>query len=247
MTNTLSMPKYLPHVAEKFTRAWTSVLEELPYSQQCLDVSKNTVAYTANVKPFEDCLPGEIVTYEVHIFWQDQCRNGFNFLSMRLYANMKTAPSSVYLKKESLGVPTSDVIKAYFPQLEKYLRYARRLYSPYGPLYYFENTIYLAGEADFNGNLPGQQIKTRQGLLGWTDEKGLLTHWGDPTAEMCIPKVSQGKSRELNDAKSSCDWVEASDDTMSLPEDQLITVLAQRLPSMMQEFKQDILALGFTY
>ena len=55
------------------------------------------------------------------------------------------------------------------------------------------------------------------------------------------------KERELTHARSSAVWPDATDEQLSAPKRKLTKMLEDRLPALMDEFKQDMESLGFTY
>lgn len=57
----------------------------------------------------------------------------------------------------------------------------------------------------------------------------------------------KGKERDFEAARASAVWPEATDEQLSLPEDDLKKLLLDRLPDLMQNFKLDMEGLGFTY
>jgi hypothetical protein len=57
--------------------------------------------------------------------------------------------------------------------------------------------------------------------------------------------VGEGKERELDAARRSAIWPEATDE--ELMDERLRGRLEDRLPALMAEFQRDIEAFGFTY
>lgn len=63
-----------------------------------------------------------------------------------------------------------------------------------------------------------------------------------------IPTLfSEGKKRELDHARSSAIWPEATDEQLCLPKEELKALLDARLPALMVECKRDIEAAGFMW
>lgn len=58
---------------------------------------------------------------------------------------------------------------------------------------------------------------------------------------------SEGKARELDAARHSAIWPEATDEQLCLPREQLKALLEARLPALMVEFKAAMESLGFVY
>jgi hypothetical protein len=59
--------------------------------------------------------------------------------------------------------------------------------------------------------------------------------------------VSKGKERDFKAARSCAAWPEITDEELSLPKAELTALLEARLPSLIHEFKNDMLAVGFLW
>jgi len=57
----------------------------------------------------------------------------------------------------------------------------------------------------------------------------------------------EGKERELNFARSSACWPEATDEQLCLPREELKALLEARLPALIEAMKLDMLAAGFNW
>ena len=57
----------------------------------------------------------------------------------------------------------------------------------------------------------------------------------------------EGKERNLDHARDSAVWPEATDEELCLPPDELTAKLEARLPKLMEEFKAAVESLGFVY
>ena len=57
----------------------------------------------------------------------------------------------------------------------------------------------------------------------------------------------EGKARELKGARSNACWPEITDEQLCLPKEELEKLLMDRLPSLIEEFKADMLACGFLW
>lgn len=57
----------------------------------------------------------------------------------------------------------------------------------------------------------------------------------------------EGKDRKLDAARSAAVWPEATDEQLSLPEEELEKLLLARLPALIEAFKADMLAIGFVW
>lgn len=70
--------------------------------------------------------------------------------------------------------------------------------------------------------------------LGWKIER-VPTAWSD------------GKARELNAARNSAVWPEATDEQLCAEPEELKRMLLERLPALMAEFKKAVESLGLVY
>lgn len=68
-----------------------------------------------------------------------------------------------------------------------------------------------------------------------------------PSFEKVVTCWGKGKERELESARSSAIWPEATDEQLSLPQEELTKLLENRLPALIEEFQKDILAIGFVF
>lgn len=291
---------------------------------------------------------------DISIRWDDRCKNGHNTLSLTAtdYLNLYG------VWKEESGGCLHGLIAQVAPDLAFALPY--HLVSADGPMHYLDNTLYLAGDRDYNGTRAGEQRKLK-GLPMWQlkvppysvrtsevqpeprkvsyepvrgegkarllnaarrclgateeelpdevlldDDRGRLTevlkarfpkasvhdianatyHASDrdchgwrageqqrdtatgllkwrlvtspftykaaaekPADEAFAyePVMGQGKERELDAARRTAVWPEATDEQLCLPPDELGKLLVQRLGPLMQDFKQVIERLGFVY
>jgi hypothetical protein len=135
-------------------------------------------------------------------------------------------------------------------------------------MHYTSNPIYLAGNKDCWGLSKGEKRQIKNGKTGlpvWEmvaqhKETGeiipiyKLEHYRD--AETCPImewglvwkpwwKIGEGKERQLDAARSSAVWPEATDEELTAPG--LKERLEARLPQLMKEFQEAIESLGFVY
>ena len=110
-------------------------------------------------------------------------------------------------------------VAKHFPELAPLIKW--HLVTSKGPLYYVENTIYHAGDRD---------------------------HWGLKQGEFRQYRITgEGKKRELDHARSSAVWPEATDEQLTKEPEALRAALLERLPALMLEFKAAVESLGFKY
>ena len=185
----------------------------------------------------------------VQIRYDDQCGNGHNTFAITAWS------------KNMGGCCHDEVVKA-FPHLKPFIKW--HLTSSDGPLHYIANTVYHASDRDCWGGRKGEVKSYKFGLKGkdgkpvvnsdgdevaWRGEDEAQTIAAQMGAEIVqIPwQIHEGKERELTHARSSAVWPDATDEQLSAPKRELTKMLKDRLPALMDEFKQDMESLGFTY
>lgn len=60
-------------------------------------------------------------------------------------------------------------------------------------------------------------------------------------------QYGEGKERDFDAARACGIWPDATDEQLSLPKEELEKLLIERLPKLVNEFKQTVESLGFTY
>lgn len=82
-----------------------------------------------------------------------------------------------------------------------------------------------------------------------TAAEEFLAAWNNCTHELVkVPTAwSTGKDRELDNARQSAVWPEATDDELSVSKEELTAALLARLPALLAEFKEAMLACGFLW
>jgi hypothetical protein len=158
-----------------------------------------------------------------------------------------------------------DEIARHFPELAQLIKW--HLFDTRGPMHYIANTLYHAGDRDYNGLRAGEerQIKNgRSGLPSWrfvlVDENGEeVKTWPQYLDSETRPetnlrgewrpwlKIGEGKTRELDSARRAACWPEATDEELSAPRDELEAALIARLPGLLDAFRADIDAAGLLW
>jgi hypothetical protein len=189
--------------------------------------------------------------------YDDSCRNGHNTFSIT--GIMYDITSSI---KEIAGGCLHEEISKHFPELQPLLKW--HLCSSDGPLHYIGNTIYHASNRDHWGLLAGEfrqhtsrgkyQNNGVEGVPKWELAKPNVT---EVYATECPKSITlqwkpsgitgTGKERDLQAARSSAIWPEATDEQLCQPKEQLEEMLKARLPKLMQEFRTMVESLGFVY
>lgn len=215
---------------------------------------------TFGPKPYPSYFKGCMIRATVR--YDDQCRNGHNSFSIT---------GEIYVPGrsdiEAGGMLHEDIAKA-FPELAPLLKW--HLCSSDGPMHYVANTIFQASERDCHGLLAGEfrQHVSRgpnqnggvAGLPNWVLELPARTERDIYAMEKPAPvtlewkpygRTGEGKARELNHARSSAIWPEATDAELialgDMPREQAEEILLARLPAIMADFKAAVESLGFTY
>lgn len=207
-----------------------------------VQVPASTRHLTANVKEFvkEYEENGQHMRLVARVRWDDTCKNGHNTLSVTgvLYQS----------HRESAGGMLHSDIHKHFPELRHLLPY--HLVSADGPLHYFANTTYLAGDRDCWGYRKDEQRRNKEGKPVWRAQGSWKTFYGEtPPVETVayVPVLGEGKERELDAARKTAIWPEATDEQLCLDKPELEKLLAQRLPALMEHVKTMVQDLGFVY
>lgn len=195
--------------------------------------------------------------------WDDRCGNGSNTFCYH------TQVVLAYTNAESqLGIHDQRCAAA-CSTIPKHILDSAKWNGchPFGPWYYIENTVYHAGDRDCNGLRAGEKrqiVNGRTGKPSWrlmaVDGDGneidphSVTRYLDSDEQPPCPyrmeyrpwwRVGEGKKRELDYARSTAIWPDATDE--QLMDDNLAEALKARLPALLVEFRQTLEALGFTW
>lgn len=190
----------------------------------------------------------------VTIRYDDRCGNGHNTFSI-------TGELRVNGRWESGGC-LHDLIQERVPEYSHLIKW--HLVSTDGPMHYIANTLYHASDRDCWGLRKGERRQIRNGKTGklsWKlailDSQGqkvepdqyLDSDTKPPTTATVeyVPweEIGEGKARELDRARATAVWPDATDEELLAPD--LEAKLTARLPRLLDEFRRDIEALGFTY
>lgn len=176
------------------------------------------------------------------IRYDDRCGNGHNTFSI---SGWLKSPG-VY-RREIYGLNHEEIAN-FFPELKKYIKWS--LMSSNGPMHYLANTLYHAGDKDCYGFRKGEQKRDKKsGLLTWKPKKYSNEYvYSDNEPIVTVeyePVLGEGKERDLNAARNSAIWPEATDEELCSPD--LEQKLKDRLPGLIEEFKKDVEELGFVF
>lgn len=153
---------------------------------------------------------------------------------------------------ESCGHVAEDIARVY-PELRHILKW--HLMNEDGPMHYIANTVYHAGDDGKGKQRIGYTDPTRTKTAPMWECRGpdirYRLHVGAtcPSPEVITlswaPVLNEGKDRNLDAARAAASWPEATDEQLMLPAPALTALLQARLPAMMEQFHQDMAALGF--
>lgn len=190
----------------------------------------------------------------VTIRYDDRCGNGHNTFSI-------TGELRINGRWDSGGC-VHELIQEQFPGYRHLIKW--HLVSSDGPMHYIADTLFNVSDRDCWGLRKGEHRQVRNGKTGklsWklaildsqghevepdqyldSDTKPPITY----TVEY-VPweHIGEGKACELDLARSTAVWPDATDEELLAPD--LEAKLTARLPRLLDEFRRDIEALGFTY
>jgi len=166
-------------------------------------------------------------TIRVAIRFDDDCNNGHNSFSI----------TGSY--DGSHGCIHEDIIEN-FPELERYIKW--HLTSTDGPMHYLANTMYHAKPVSKHQDqwyfyLEDILIK----IVDGKDRRDYVAKYGD-YARFEESFNDLAKEPDLKAARSSAVCPNGTIEQL-----QSETFLKNRLPALMEEFKKDMIELGFTY
>ena len=184
----------------------------------------------------------------VKLRFDDVCRNGRETFSITGEVRRPDRHDV-----EACGCLHEDIARV-FPELEPLIKW--HLTSTDGPMHYIANTCHHAGDRDCYGLRAGE----RKPILGpdkvptWvpktTPEKYVKGH--EQPAPVLVEyelwcREGEGKTRDLDAARHTAVWPEATDEELSQEPQRLEAALKARLPSLLAAFKRDMLDAGFIY
>lgn len=210
--------------------------------------------------------PRSLAAYQVVVdaSWGDTPKNGSNcfYSHIRIViADTNTESSQGYYPDDAPARIRKEA-DAVYAKLDKW-----HGCHTFGPWYYIENTVYMASERDSSSLLLGERrqiVNGRTKQLAWhrvaidADGNEVELHKLDKYADGDTPpietmtlawrpwcRVGEGKKRELDAARRSAIWLDATDE--QLMADDLTTALKARLPALLVEFRAMIESLGFVW
>ncbi len=197
--------------------------------------TKNEKTYTKSYKE-----NGNNMTIKAIACFDDRCKNGHDTFSITgtIFEN----------GRDVAGGCIHDEIAKHFPHLAPLIKW--HLVSTDGPMYYIENTTYHAlqhgpKKAWVEGHIEQNGIKAKICKYGdITEMQAIVDSLPEGRAELKIDEKT-AKVANLEHARSSAVWPEATDGELQLPG--LKERLEKRLPKLMEDFQSAVESLGFVY
>ena len=213
----------------------------------------------AKIGPKRITYYGEPSVIVAEVRYDDERGNGHNTFSIT--ADIRPVDRR---KGGGAGGCLHDEVAAAFPGLEPFIKW--HLCSSDGPMHYVANTVYHASDRDYKGLLKGEKRQLRNGKtklpvweriirgsdgeivkIGHTDwresneqpQESLTATW-EP-----VWIVGDGKERQLDFARSSAVWPEATDEDLTAPG--LKERLEARLPALLVAFRAAVEHFGFVW
>jgi hypothetical protein len=254
-------------------------------------------------------IDGKSAAIVAEVRYDDECKNGHNTFSItgNIYESYRRPGESTITNPEgktlycSAGGCIHDEISKHFPELRHLIKW--HLVSSDGPMHYLANTLYLAGDKDYNGKRKGEPISYDKRLYFENfpiqqkiSSKLIAFIETNPDFNQCVITEIKHKDSETYKPKYTIipetkEWHECEFDTQQEAEEMLLALktipytivkvptsfskgkeqeleaarstavapnasleqlqseewLLERLPNLMEEFKQDMEKLGFEY
>ena len=246
----------------------------------------------------------------VIIRFDDECKNGHQ--SFSITADVYTVESRRQKDIAASGCMHDEITKI-FPELAPLIKW--HLISTDGPMHYIANTLYHAGDRDYNGRRAGEpsahrtivyfnsspvghpissnlaafitervaqhagefrvipmqhadnskpgsyQFAPKYTFVGYGekwhecpfDDETTAQQWAaafnslDYRFDKIATSYSEGKTRDLDAARSCAVWADATDEELSAERDTLKAALEARLPGLIAEFRADMERIGFLW
>jgi hypothetical protein len=201
---------------------------------------------------------GETYRITATVRHDDQCGNGHNSFAITGEIDRK---SGNHWTDDAGGCIHEEIAK-HFPDLKPFIKW--HLMGTDMPMHYVANTVYLAGDRDCHGLRKGEfrQHTSRgpnqnggvPGVPNWVlelpDRETRNVYAAAKPAPVTLEwkaygRTGEGKERELDAARRSAVWPEATNEELTAPG--LEARLMARLPALMAAFKADVEKLGLTY
>ena len=203
---------------------------------------------------------GETRVVIAKIRYDDRCKNGRNTFSIvgEVYGphgdrhpNPARTNGGKVVYMESCGCVHDDVEKA-IPELAPLLKW--HLTSSDGPMHYVANTMYHAESKEVCKGWIHSKERTIAGisLLGRCVKYTSTAEAEKVIAEapemfFFVPDEKSAKTADLDAARRSAIWMDATDADLTQPAADLKRALLARLPALMLEFRSAVESVGLEY
>lgn len=189
-----------------------------------------------NVKTFtrsKTLADGRLTRLDIQVRWDDTCKNGHN--SFAITGDLYESQVPGGMLKWSAGGCLHEEVAQYMPELAHAIPF--HLFGADGPMHYFANTAFLAGDADCWGTRKGEQRRGKDGLPMWQLPCSPFTvHTAEAAPPDYVveyePVLCEGKQRELDAARSLAKLPELTDEELMLPKEALVALLRERAPQL---------------
>lgn len=203
---------------------------------------------------------GEGAQITATVRYDDECGNGHNSFAITAVIARPGARDC-----EACGSLHEEIARI-FPELAPLIKW--HLVSSDGPMHYLAKVVFHASDRDHRGLLKGEKrqlVNGRSNQPVWQrvmrDGAGHKVSGGSGNCKDSPEKPAEtltadwepvwiegeGKARELDHARSSAVWPDATDAELMQAPEALQAALLARLPGLMVEFKAAVESLGFTY
>lgn len=220
-----------------------------------IDLPKSTrIKHQIKTKEFKYTVKGKPYRLVVNLRYDDQCGNGHN--TFGITADLYAGPA---VGRCEAGGCLHEEITKHAKEFALFIKWHGC--TSEGPLHYVANTTYLAGTKDHWGLQKGEfrqhtsrgptQNNGVEGVPNWTLSAPAHTERDvysttKPAPVLCEweahGRTGEGKEAQLAAARQAAIWPDAS-----LEQLQSESALLERLPALIEEFKQAMESLGFTY
>lgn len=195
----------------------------------------------------------------IELRFDDQCGNGAMSFSM---TGSVREPGE--RDTSACGSIHKEIAKA-FPELAHLIKWHGT--DTRCPMHYTANALYHAGNRDHYGLLKGEEkqiINGRTGMPSW--RLAFVNNAGEVIAKppqyfdgveppavdghyAYVPwtRIGEGKERDLDAARRCAVWLDAPDDVLMLPREELRVILDARLPALQAEFRAAMDSCGFAW
>lgn len=197
--------------------------------------------FTKQEKHFSRTIGSQTLTAIIR--YDDSCKNGYNTFS--IVCNLKEDGLRVS------GGQLEDEFMEFFPEFVHLYKW--HLFSSKGPIHYLPNTLYHVQEYEPRKAWVEYEVPTNDPLglfeaevrFGYFETANIPKEAYSTPGYIITPDKKTAKTRNLEHARLSAYWPEATDEELMSPD--LAQRLKDRLPKLIEDFKRDIEDFGFEW